>query len=158
MGSNKIGRKRTLDLVLGSLAMALGIGLGLHLLARALGTKELSFWEVGDRLLELALVVYLIWIGTRSIKRLGRALPRVKVGWGKLLAGCFIVYIELREHFVPSPDLLEADNAGEALGMMFAKIVLYIIGLALIVAAFRGRRKVEAEALALKGNSDEGPH
>lgn len=151
-------RKRTLDLVLGSLALALGTGFGLHLLARTLETKEFGFWDVGDRLLELALVVYLIWIGTRSMRRLGRKLPRVKVGWGKLLAGCFIVYIEIREHFVPSPDLLKEDNAGEALGMMFAKVVLYIIGFALIVAAFWGKRKEGTEALALKRTSGEEPH
>ena len=99
-------------------------------------TQTLKSWFTADTTLRIAAAAFFVWVGSRAIRRYGQEVPPTKVGWGRLLLGVVLIYIQVRDHFAPNPKALQPENAGEALGMQVMSAIFLIVGVALIFWAF----------------------
>jgi hypothetical protein len=113
--------------------MAMG---GVRAVLYILRTQSFDLWFIADTLLRVAAAIFFIWVGARSIRRAGEEVQETRIGWGRLLLGIVLIYVQIRDHFVPAPNALRPDNAGEAAGMQAMRVVFWIVGAALIFAAF----------------------
>jgi hypothetical protein len=113
--------------------MAMG---GVRAVFYTLRTQCFDPWFIADTMLRVAAAVFFIWVGARSIRRAGEEVPGTRIGWGRLLLGVVLIYVQIRDHFVPAPNALHPDNAGEAVGMQIMRAIFLIIGVVLIFAAF----------------------
>lgn len=116
-----------------------------------LQTQTLKSWFTADTTLRIAAAGFFIWVGSRAIRRYGQEVPATKVGWGRLLLGVVLVYIQVRDHFVPNPNALQPENVDQAFGMQVMSAIFLIIGAALIFFAFLKKKpevQVPAESTA----------
>lgn len=126
-------------LVRGSLGLMLGAWTGMwnvRAVFYALRAQYFAPWFMADTVLRIAAAVFFIWIGARSIRRAGEEVPRPRIGWGRLLLGVVFIYVQIKGHFAPAPNVLQPDNAGERVGMQAVSAIIWIVGVALILAAF----------------------
>jgi hypothetical protein len=105
-----------------------------------LRAQHFDSWFSADTFLRAASAVFFIWVGARAIRRVGQDVPGTRIGWGRLLLGTVLIYIQIRDHFVPAHDALQPDNGAQAVGMLIARAVSWIAGVVLILAAFLKRR------------------
>lgn len=117
--------------------MAMGI---VRVVIHILRIQSIDSWFVADTVLRAAGALFFIWVGARAIRSAGQEIPATKIGWGRLLLGIVLIYIQIRDYFVPNPNNLQPNNAGEAFGMQTMRAVFYFAGMALIVAAFLKRK------------------
>jgi len=137
------GNRKTQEVVRGSVLLVLGAWMSMGCIRVAIyiwSTQNFGPWIISDTMLRLVSAAFFIWVGARAIRRLGQDVPGTRVGWGRLLLGVVFIYIQIRDHFVPNPDALRPDNAGEAVGMQIMRTVFWIAGVALIFAAFLKKR------------------
>lgn len=140
-------------LILGSLTLVLGALLAVRVLRNILAIGVSSFWGIASSFMVLGLAAYLIWIGARSLRRVGEAVPTAKVRWGRLWLGCAILLSQLKSQLAPYPDLFQPKNNAEAAGMMFAKVLFYIGSAVLIVLAFPRKKQKQPEELHAQSHS-----
>ncbi|MFZ0819535.1 MAG: hypothetical protein WAM91_05665 [Candidatus Acidiferrales bacterium] len=55
-----------------------------------------------------------------------------KPAWWKVILGLALILVEFNNHFNPAPNLLNANNMGEQVGMNFVMIGVIILGLWLV--------------------------
>jgi len=130
-------------LVRGSLLLILGAWMAMGVIRFAffiLRIQNFSSWFIADTVLRAASALFFIWVGARAIRSVGQEIPATRIGWGRLLLGFVLIYIQIRDHFVPNPNNLQPNNAGEAFGMQTMRAVLCFAGVVLIVAAFLKRK------------------
>ncbi len=82
-------------------------------------------------ILMIGTAAYFLRLGIQAIQPSG---PRGRsFGWGRILIGTWIIGTMLRNHFYPSPNLLNPSNEAQAVGMAVTNVVIVCIGLYLIV-------------------------
>ena len=145
---------------LGWVSVIAGYGLALLLIrgifigiTRGFGaTRSQAFWIVLGYLLFLALAVYLFIVGRRAVSiAKGSPRPRVRFGWGRMLAGAIFLYGSAVDnfHLIPARGLkhLEAANETQAVAMKGTTIVIALGCIALILSGlWRGFRSSGATA------------
>ena len=115
-------------------------------------THSQAFWIVLGYLLFLALAVYLFTVGRRALSiAKGSPKPRVRFGWGRMLAGAIFLYGSGVDnfHLIPERGLkhLEAANETQAVTMKGTTIVIALGCMALILSGlWRGFRRPTATA------------
>jgi hypothetical protein len=57
----------------------------------------------------------------------------------KVFLGSLITYSAIHSHYYPAPNMLKANNAGEEQGMLFATILLTVLGLWLIFLGIKSK-------------------
>lgn len=113
-------------------------------------TRSQVFWIVLGYLLFLALAVYLFTVGRRALSiAKGNPKPRVRFGWGRMLAGAIFLYGSGVDnfHLIPARGLkhLEAANETQAVAMKGTTIVLALGCMALILSGlWRGFRRPDS--------------
>jgi hypothetical protein len=150
------GGKKTAELVRGSLLLVVGAWMAIGCIQAILymvRTHTLDTWFTSDTALRIVVAAFFMWVGARAIRRVGQEVPGTKIGWGRLLLGVVLIYIQIREHFVPSPSGLQPDNESQAAGMQFMTALIYLAGVALIFAAFWKKKLKGAEVLPEPSNS-----
>jgi hypothetical protein len=152
------GEKKTPELVRGSLLLLVGAWVAtgcIRAIFYILRTQTLDTWFTSDTALRIAVAMFFMWVGARAIRRVGQEVPGTRIGWGRLLLGVVLIYVQIREHFVPNPSALRPDNESQAAGMQFVTALIYLAGVALIFAAFRKKKLQPAETLPEQSNSAE---
>ena len=104
-------------------------------------THTLDTWFTSDSALRIVVAVFFMWVGARAIRRVGQEVLGTKIGWGRLLLGAVLIYIQIREHFVPNPSALQPDNESQAAGMRLMSGLIYLAGVALMVGAFLKKKQ-----------------
>jgi hypothetical protein len=149
-GSNKIQH-----LVRGSLLLMFGAWMAaacIRAILYILRTQTFHAWFTGDTALRIAAAVFFMWVGARAIRRVGHEVPGTKIGWGRLLLGIVIIYVQIKQHFVPNPNALQPDNESQAAGMRVAGAIIFLAGVALIFAAFWKRKQKTTQTLPEQSN------
>ena len=122
------------QIILGIVSIFAGTLLGL-LMVRGLlvsGSLKHDAWTIGGVFVFCLLAAFLIWIGTRAVRRgRGQIVPAPTLRWGRLLGGVWLIFFALKTHFAPDVNL-QADKAGEAFGMGMATILMTAAGIMLI--------------------------
>ena len=65
----------------------------------------------------------------------------------KIAVGMVLIFVEIRNHLAPVPNLLKPKNESEALGMLFAAFVVSLVGFWLIISGIRGKEAQASEPL-----------
>jgi hypothetical protein len=144
------GNQKRQQLVRGALLVVLGAWMGmgvLRVVIYMLRTPNLDPWFIADNALRTAAALFFLWVGARAIRSIDHEVPGTKLGWGRLLLGIVLIYIQIRDHFVPSPNSVQMLQANETLGMRIARTMCWIAGVALILAAFV-KNKSQAKTLS----------
>jgi hypothetical protein len=122
---------------LGAVAIICGCILATLLLRILIFGRVGTLWNAIGDILIAALAVYLVYVGLRAV-RYGdssrRPFPRFR--WGRILLGAWIIYVNAKNHFQPSPNLLQPSNETQATAMTVTMLALSISGLALILWGF----------------------
>jgi hypothetical protein len=140
----KTDSKKTSELVRGSLLLILGAWMAIGCIRAVfyiLRTQTFGTWFTSDTALRIVAAMFFIWVGARAIRRVGQEVPGTKIGWGRLLLGVVLIYVQIREHFVPNPSALQPDNESQAAGMRAMSVVIYVAGAALIVGSFLKKKQ-----------------
>jgi hypothetical protein len=148
--------KKTADLVRGSACLVLGAWMAagnLRVIVYFLRIGGLGGWDIAETVLRSAASVYFIWVGARMIRRVSHKISKPRIGWGRLLLGIVIIYIEIKDQFVPNPSALRPDNADQAFGMQVMRALLLMAGVALIFAAFWQKKDRDGNVLQENANS-----
>jgi hypothetical protein len=128
---------------LGIVSIFAGTMIGL-LMVRGLlvpGSLKRDGWNIGGVFVFCLLATFLVWIGTRAVRRgRGQSVPKPTVSWGRTLGGVWLIFFALKSHFDPAPNSLKADNPGEAFGMLMATILMTVGGIMLIVSSLKALR------------------
>ena len=128
------------QIILGILSIFLGTAIGL-LMVRGLlvsGSLKRDAWNIGGVFVFCLLAVFLVWIGTRAVRRgRGQIVPAPTVRWGRMLGGVWLIFFALHSHFHPEANAFKADNAGEAFGMGVATILMMAAGIMLIANSLK---------------------
>jgi hypothetical protein len=102
---------------------------------------NLDGWGYGDIIIGFVLGAYLLATGVLMTYRSGddsyRNRPRVR--WGMVVFGAVLLYIQAKQHFQPTPELLKADNVSQAQGMVLATLILMVLAIFLIFWGFYSR-------------------
>jgi hypothetical protein len=103
-----------------------------------------------DLFFVIGLAAYLISLGMRGIRwASGHESGRDgRIKWGRVYLGALLIFIEIKNHLHPAPNLLKPSNEGEAAGMILTAIVLATVGAWLVVSGVMSRfrrRTHEAE-------------
>jgi hypothetical protein len=126
------------QIVVGTLSIVAGTTLGL-LMVRGLlvsGSLKRDAWNIGGVFVFCLLAAFLVWIGTRAVRRgRGQIVPAPTLRWGRMLGGVWLIFFAMKSHFAPDVNSLKADNAGEAFGMGMATILMTAAGIMLIANA-----------------------
>jgi hypothetical protein len=119
------------QIVLGILSIFLGIAIGL-LMVRGLfvsGGLTRDAWNIGGVFVFCLLAAFLVWIGTRAIRRgRGQIVPAPTIKWGRMLGGVWLIFFAMHSHFHPDANPLKADS----FGMGVATILMTAAGTMLI--------------------------
>ena len=125
---------RLAQIVLGILSIFLGTAIGL-LMVRGLfvsGSLKRDAWNIGGVFVFCLLATFLVWIGTRAVRRgRGQIVPAPTIKWGRMLGGVWLIFFAMHSHFHPSPNELKAE-AAEAVGMAIGTILMTAAGVMLI--------------------------
>ncbi|HEX3445064.1 MAG TPA: hypothetical protein VHS80_10130 [Chthoniobacterales bacterium] len=91
----------------------------------------------------------LIFSGLVSARFAGRVLQiiRVRVKWGRVLLGAYLIFAQVRNHYHPPSNLLQPSNEIQANGMRVAAMALVLVAVWLLVSgvisAFKPRASFE---------------
>jgi hypothetical protein len=127
-------------LVLGYLMVIAGCFLALRLIQALIFRTITSLWVLLADLLFAALVIYLVYIGSRAIAYAkGRPRPKARFGWGRILFGAILLFSSADAHFHLTPirvavKPLEPSNQTQALAMNATAIVLAVSYIVLILS------------------------
>lgn len=125
----------TASIFLGSVLGLLMIR-GLFLSANWAGNR--SVWNIGGVFVFSLLSAFLIWIGSRAVRRgRGQIVPPPILKWGRVLGGVWLVFFALKSHFAPDPNAYQADNSSQAFGMFMATVLMLAAGIFLIVSSLK---------------------
>ena len=129
------------QIILGVASIFLGAVLGL-LMVRALllsaNWAVKSVWNIGGMFVFCLLAAFLIWIGSRAVRRgRGQLVPATTIKWGRVLGGIWLVFFAFKSHFVPEANAYQADNASQAFGMLAATIFMLAAGIFLIAHSLK---------------------
>lgn len=141
--NNQATHGKTGNLVRGCVLLLLGAWMGVGCIQAVLyilRTQIFDSWFTSDTALRIAAAAFFIWVGSRFIRRHGQEVSPTRIGWGRLLVGVVLIYVQVRDYFVPTPNLLKPDNESQAAGMRFVDGLIYLAGVALIVGAFLKRK------------------
>jgi hypothetical protein len=130
-------------LLLGSLSVSVGAWLAVRTIQAdllLLRVKRFGWWDFSDAVLQFAIVVYFVWWGANALRSSGKVLPATRIGWGKLLPGCTIVYATVRAVFVPQRNLFDPTIKAQTAGFDGVTVTVCLIGLSFILAAFVKKR------------------
>ena len=137
---NSKSASRQAQIVLGILSILTGTVLGL-LMVRGLlvsGSLKRDAWNIGGVFVFCLLAAFLVWIGTRAVRRgRGQIVPAPTVKWGRMLGGVWLIFFALHSHFHPDANALKADNLGESIGMGVATILMMAAGIMLIANSLK---------------------
>jgi len=129
---------RLAKIVLGILSIFLGTAIGL-LMVRGLfvsGSLKRDAWNIGGVFVFCLLATFLVWIGTRAVRRgRGQIVPAPTIKWGRMLGGVWLIFFSLHSHFHPDANALKANGPSEAFGMGVATILMMAAGIMLIANA-----------------------
>jgi hypothetical protein len=84
-----------------------------------------------------AVSIYLVYVGQRGIRFPSHASAAPRFGWGRILLGALLIFITAKNHYHPTPNLLKASNAGEAIGMAVTAVAICLLGTYLVVRGIR---------------------
>ena len=129
--------------LLGIAGLSSGCLLGLLMLRRLFFWRTADLWAAIDFIFVCGFVAYLISLGIRAIrwaKDHGTSRNR-QIKWGRVYLGALLIFIEIKNHFHPAPNLLKPSNQGEAAGMIVAAIALALLGAWLVVSGITSRFK-----------------
>jgi hypothetical protein len=129
------------QIILGIASIFLGSVLGL-LMIRALllsaNWAVKSVWNIGGIFVFCLLAAFLIWIGSRAVRRgRGQFVPATTIKWGRVLAGIWLVFFASKSHFAPDANAYQADNSSQAFGMLAASIFMLAAGIFLIAHSLK---------------------
>ncbi len=137
---NSKSASRLAQIVLGILSILTGTVLGL-LMVRGLlvsGSLKRDAWNIGGVFVFCLLAAFLVWIGTRAVRRgRGQIVPAPTVKWGRMLGGVWLIFFALHSHFHPDANALKANNPGESFGMGVATILMMAAGIMLIANSLK---------------------
>jgi hypothetical protein len=153
--SQTSGDAKTSYLVRGSVFLLLGAWMAvenIRFVLYGLRTGTLVRWYISDTALRFIAAVFFMWLGSRAIRRAGQEVPPTKIGWARLLVGISFIYADLRGQFFPSPGSLQPENADKAI-----TVLVYLAGVALVIAAFLRLRTKRVAALRSPGGSTVEP-
>lgn len=91
-------------------------------------------WLAGDAVGGILLGGYFLWCAMRFILwangnwESGQA----RIKWGPIVLGAFILWVQVKNHFHPTPQLFTADNETQAQGMAAASVLIGILAVFLI--------------------------
>jgi hypothetical protein len=130
------------QVIVGTATIFLGSVLGLlmvrGLLLSANWAEKRSGWNIGGVFVFSLLAAFLIWIGSRAVRRgRGQIVPQPMVKWGRALGGVWLVFFAFKSHFAPDPNAYQADNTGQAFGMFMATVFMLAAGVFLIVTSLK---------------------
>ncbi len=129
------------QIILGVASIFLGAVLGL-LMVRALllsaNWAGKNVWNIGGMFVFSLLAAFLIWIGSRAVRRgRGQLVPPTTIKWGRILGGIWLVFFASKSHFAPDANSLKANNPGEAFGMGMATVLMTAAGIFLVAHSFK---------------------
>jgi hypothetical protein len=129
------------QIILGIASIFLGSVLGL-LMVRALllsaNWAAKNAWNIGGIFVFCLLAAFLIWIGSRAVRRgRGQLVPATTIKWGRVLAGVWLVFFSFKSHFAPDANVYQADNPSQAFGMLAATIFMLAAGIFLIAHSLK---------------------
>lgn len=136
--SNK-SSMRLLQIVLGIVSIFAGTLIGLLMFRGLLFTGNLKStpWNIAGVFVFCLLGVYLIWIGSRAVRR-GRGLvvaaPTIR--WGRMLGGIWLVFFSVRAYVERDP-AFAASNRGDTHSMLMVTLLMITAGIALIVVSLK---------------------
>jgi hypothetical protein len=95
-----------------------------------------TIWSATDLILDFAFAAYLLSVGIRSIhwSRGQGPATSARIKWGRVFLGYLMIYIEVKDHFHPAPNLLRPSNQTQAAAMNATAIALMLLGAWLIVS------------------------
>lgn len=129
------------QIILGTASIFLGAVLAL-LMVRALllsaNWAGKSVWNIGGMFVFSLLAAFLIWIGSRAVRRgRGQLVPATTVKWGRVLGGIWLVFFASKSHFAPDANAYQANNSSQAFGMLAASIFMLAAGIFLIAHSLK---------------------
>jgi Ca2+/Na+ antiporter len=131
---------RLLQIVLGIISIFAGVLLGL-LMVRGLilpGNLARDAWNISGVFVFCLLAVFLVWIGTRAVRRgRGRTVPKPTIRWGSMLGGVWLIFFSLHSHFHPGSNAYKAESVAESFGMLMGTLLMTAGGIMLIVSSLK---------------------
>jgi hypothetical protein len=128
------------QMFIGAYSIFAGTVIGL-LMVRGLmlpGNLRSSAWNIGGVFVFCLLSIYLIWIGSRAVRRgRGQIVPSPAIRWGRALGGVWLIFFSLYSRFNPGPNDLKANGVAEAFGMFMGTVLMAGGGIILLVSSFR---------------------
>ena len=115
--------------------------LGLLVLRRLFLGHIGDIWAAMDLLFVCGLIAYLISAGIRGM-RWAKGQGTVGIGqikWGRVYLGSLLIFVEIKNHWHPAPNLLKPSNEAQAAGMTAAAIGLVFLGACLLVSGITSR-------------------
>jgi hypothetical protein len=98
------------QIVVGTLSIVAGTTLGL-LMVRGLlvsGSLKRDAWNIGGVSVFCLLAAFLVWIGTRAVRRgRGQIVPAPTLRWGRMLGGVWLIFFAMKSHFAPDVNSLK---------------------------------------------------
>jgi hypothetical protein len=64
-----------------------------------------------------------------------------QIKWGRVYLGALLIFVEIKNHWHPAPNLLTPSNEAQAVGMTTAAIALVFLGTWLVVSGITSRFK-----------------
>lgn len=150
------GDAKTSYLVRGSALLLLGAWMAvgnIRFVLYGLRTGTLVHWYISDTALRFIAAAFFMWLGARAIRRAGQEVPPTKIGWARLLLGVLFIYAEMRAQFFSTPGSLQPENGGESAVTHVTNGLIYLAGIALIIAAFSRLRPGNESILRNPGSS-----
>jgi hypothetical protein len=155
--------RRPIHLLWGSVALLLG-GYSGYLAVRTIYvTGRASFvlhyniatrewiWFSSTFLPISAAAAFFVWLAARQFRRAsGQTAVPPRIRWGRFVLGFWIAFLALKNHFDPGSNTFRADNAEQAVGMLTARLVFFLVGVVLMCLAFASKspkRELPAETL-----------
>ena len=130
--------------LLATAGLTVGCLLGLLMLRRFLLGHLGDIWAVMDLVFVCGLIAYLISAGIRGIRwaKGQGTVGNGKIKWGRLYLGALLIFVEIKNHWHPAPNLLKPSNEAQAAGMTAAAIALVLLGIWLVVSGITSRFKI----------------
>ena len=100
-------------------------------------------WAAMGLLFVCALIAYLISVSIRGLRwaRGQGTIGNGQIKWGRVYLGALLIFVEIKNHWHPAPNLLKPSNETQAVGMNAAAIALAFLGVWLIVSGVMSQSK-----------------
>jgi hypothetical protein len=129
--------------ILAIAGLASGCLLGLLVLRRLFLGHLGNVWAVMDLLFVCGLIAYLISASIRGIRwaKGQGTVGNGQIKWGRVYLGALLIFVEIKNHWHPAPNLLKPSNEAQAAGMTTAAIALVFLGTWLVISGITSRFK-----------------